>query len=113
MARAPVLEVRRRPLVHDSTWPIHGPCTTHRGSSESVWEPIPATGRHSGSRSPIHSDHPSIAITRAYQRARNNWDFDPQGIERSSDAGGMDSFDTCNPSFHLNHVWGFQLRRIA
>src|SRR4029450_209287 len=81
--------------------------------SESVWEPILATGCHSGSRCPIHFDHPSIAITRAYQRARNNWDFDPQGIERSSDAGGMDRLDTCNPSFHLNHVRGFQLRSIA
>ena len=50
---------------------------------------------------PIHLDHPVIAITRAYQRARNNWDFDPQGIEHSSDAGGMDSLDTCNPSLQL------------
>src|SRR5215831_13690532 len=65
------------------------------------------------SRCTIHSDHPSIAITSAYQRVRNNWDFDLQGIERSSDAGGMDSFDTCNPSFQLNHVRGFQLRSIA
>src|SRR5499427_8739932 len=87
--------------------------TPHRGSSESVREPIPATGRHEGSRCPIHFDHPSIAITSAYQRARNNWDFDPQGIERSSDAGGMDSLDTCNPSFQLNHVRRFQLCSIA
>src|SRR5215472_6821241 len=65
------------------------------------------------SRCTIHSDHPTIAVTRADQRARNNWDFDPQGIEGSSDAGGMDSLDTCNSSFHLNHVRGFQLRRIA
>src|SRR5215813_10392104 len=65
------------------------------------------------SRSPLHLDHPIIAITRAYQCARNNWNFDPQGIERSSDAGGMDSLDTCNPCFQLNHVWGFQLRSIA
>src|SRR5262245_63248875 len=82
-------------------------------SSESVWEPILATGCHSGSRCPINFDHPSIAITRAYQRARNNWDFDPQGIERSSDESGMDRLDTCNPSFQLNHVRGFQLRSIA
>src|SRR5262245_44815084 len=65
------------------------------------------------SRCTIHSDHPTIAITRADQRARNNWDFDPQGIECNSDACGMDSLDTCNPSFHLNHVRGFQLRSIA
>src|SRR5262245_4177859 len=65
------------------------------------------------SRCPIHFDHPSIAITSAYQRGRNNWDFDPQGVERISDAGGMDRLDTCNPSFHLNHVRGFQLRSIA
>src|SRR5215471_11513333 len=69
-----------------------------------------ASGR---SRCPIHSDHPTIAITRAYQRARNNWDFDPQAIERSPNAGGMDSLDTCNSSFHLDHVRGFQLRSIA
>src|SRR5262250_2683056 len=60
-----------------------------------------------------HLDHPIIAITRAYQCAGNDWNFDPQGIERSSDAGGMDSLDTCNPCFQLNHVWGFQLRSIA
>src|SRR5262249_47568079 len=65
------------------------------------------------SRCTIHLDHPSIAITRAYQRARNNWDLDPQGIERSSNAGGMDSLDTCNPSFQLNHVRRFQLCSIA
>src|SRR5215470_7542097 len=65
------------------------------------------------SRCTIHSDHPTIAVTRADQRARNNWDFDPQGIECNSDACGMDSLDTCNSSFHLNHVRGFQLRRIA
>src|SRR5262249_13861277 len=65
------------------------------------------------SRCTIHLDHPSIAITRAYQRARNNWNFDPQGIERSTNAGGMDSLDTCNPSFHLNQVWGFQLRSVT
>src|SRR5262249_27553090 len=65
------------------------------------------------SRCPLHVDHPIIAITRAYQCARNNWNFDPQGIERSSDSGGMDSLDTCNPCFQLNHVWGFQLRSIA
>src|SRR5215831_16764080 len=64
-------------------------------------------------RCTIHLDHPSIAITRAYQRTRNNRNFDPQGIERSTNAGGMDSLDTCNPSFHLNHVWGFQLRSIT
>src|SRR5262252_9922263 len=87
--------------------------TPHRGSSESVREPIPATGRHEGSRCPIHFDHPSIAITHAYQRARNNWDFDPQGIERSSDAGGMDSLDTCDSSLQLNHVRGFQLCGVA
>src|SRR5262247_1024645 len=65
------------------------------------------------SRCPLHLDHPIIAITRAYQCARNHWNFDPQGIERSSDSGGMDSLDTCNPCFQLNHVWGFQLRSIA
>src|SRR5262249_48601338 len=66
------------------------------------------------SRCPLlHLNHPIIAITRAYQCARNNWNFDPQGVERSSDAGGMDSLDTCNPCFQLNHVWGFQLRSIA
>src|SRR5215472_12593681 len=65
------------------------------------------------SRCTIHSDHPTIAVTRADQRARNNWDFDPQGIECNSDACSMDSLDTCNSSFHLNHVRGFQLRRIA
>src|SRR5215472_14389994 len=65
------------------------------------------------SRCTIHSDHPTIAITRADQRARNNWDFDPQGIECNSDACGMDSLDTCNPSFQLNHVRGFQLRSIT
>src|SRR5262247_1484436 len=70
-------------------------------------------GHRGRSRCTIHVDHPSIAITRAYQRARNNWNFDPQGIERSTNAGGMDSLDTCNPSFHLNHVWGFQLRSIT
>src|SRR5215510_12911924 len=73
---------------------------------------IPAVVPRS-SRCQIHFDQPTIAITRAYQRARNNWDFDPQCIERSSDAGGMDSLDTCNPSFQLNHVRGFQLRSIA
>src|SRR6516164_2719519 len=65
------------------------------------------------SRCLIYSDHPTIAVTRADQRAGNNWDFDPQGIECNSDACGMDSLDTCNSSFHLNHVRGFQLRRIA
>src|SRR5215510_5454195 len=65
------------------------------------------------SRCTIHLDHPSVAITRAYQRGRNNWDFDPQCIERSSNAGGMDSLDTCNPSFQLNHVRRFQLCSIA
>src|SRR5215468_2983954 len=65
------------------------------------------------SRCTIHSDHPTIAVTRADQRARNNWDFDPQGIECNSDACGMDSLDTRNSSFHLNHVRGFQLRSIA
>src|SRR5215468_6049866 len=65
------------------------------------------------SRCTIHSDHPTIAVTRADQRARNNWDFDPQGIECNSDACGMDSLDTCNSSFHLNHVRGFQLRSIV
>src|SRR5215469_1991842 len=65
------------------------------------------------SRCTIHSDHPTIAVARADQRARNNRDFDPQGIECNSDACGMDSLDTCNSSFHLNHVRGFQLRRIA
>src|SRR5262249_44049414 len=53
-------------------------------------------GHRGGSRCTIHLDHPSIAITRAYRRARNNWNFDPQGIERSTNAGGMDSLDTCN-----------------
>src|SRR5262249_36166587 len=52
-------------------------------------------GHRGRSRCTIHLDHPSIAITRAYQRARNNWHFDPQGIERSTNAGGMDSLDTC------------------
>src|SRR5262245_17280693 len=65
------------------------------------------------SRCLLHLDHPIIAITRAYQCARNNWNFDPQGIECSSDPGGMDSLDTCNPSFQLNHVRRFQLRSIA
>src|SRR5215468_9187589 len=65
------------------------------------------------SRCTFHLDHPSIAITRAYQRGKNNWDFDPQCIERSSNAGGMDSLDTCNPSFQLNHVRRFQLCSIA
>src|SRR5262245_22920559 len=46
------------------------------------------------SRCTIHSDHPTIAVTRADQRARNNWDFDPQGIECNSDACGMDSLDS-------------------
>src|SRR5262245_1351880 len=70
-------------------------------------------GHRGRSRCTIHVDHPSIAITRAYQRARNNWNFDPQGIERSTNAGGMNSLDTCNPSFQLNHVWGFQLPSIT
>src|SRR5215472_2635243 len=65
------------------------------------------------SRCLLHLNHPTIAITRAYQRARNNRDFDAQGIERSSDAGGMDSLDTCNSRFQLNHVRGFQLRSVA
>src|SRR5262245_32280518 len=65
------------------------------------------------SRCTIHLNHPTIAITRAYQRGRNNWDFDSQCIERSSYAGGMDSLDTCNPSFQLNHVRRFQLCSIA
>src|SRR5215468_7973082 len=65
------------------------------------------------SRCTIHSDHPTIAVTRADQRARNNWDFDPQGIECNADACGMDSLDTCNSSFQLNHVRRFQLRSIA
>src|SRR5215467_519448 len=65
------------------------------------------------SRCTIHSDLPTTAVTRADYRARNNWDFDPQGIECNSDACGMDSFDTCNSSFHLNHVRRFQLRSIA
>src|SRR5262245_18339217 len=65
------------------------------------------------SRCTIHSDHPTIAITRAEQRARNNWDFDSQGIECISDARGVDSLDTCDPSFQLNHVRGFQLRTIT
>src|SRR5215471_11571888 len=69
-----------------------------------------ASGR---SRCTIHSDYPTIAITSAYQRGGNDWDFDPQGIERGSDAGGMDSLDTCNPSFQLNHVRRFQLCSIA
>src|SRR5215510_2265159 len=73
----------------------------------------PVPGGEWSRRCPLHLDHPIIAITRAYQCARNNWNFDPQGIERSSDAGGMDSLDTCNPCFQLNHVWGFQLRGIA
>src|SRR5215831_644744 len=72
-----------------------------------------ASGHRGRSRCPIHVDHPIIAITRAYQRARNNWDFDPQGIERSSDAGGMDSLDTCDSSLQLNHVRGFQLCGVA
>src|SRR5262247_1343019 len=85
-----------------------------RGSTgPPVWSaPLPACISH-WSRCPLHLDHPIIAITRAYQCARNNWDFDPQGIERSSDAGGMDSLDTCNPCFQLNDVRGFQLRSIA
>src|SRR6516164_1203061 len=62
---------------------------------------------------PLSFDHPSIAITRAYQRARNNRDFDSQSIDRSSNAGGMDSLDTCNSSFQLNHVRRFQLCGIA
>src|SRR5262249_17695331 len=72
-----------------------------------------ATQPSGKSRCTIHLDHPSIAITRAYQRARNNWDFDTQGIERSSNAGSMDSLDTCDPSFQLNHVRRFQLCSIA
>src|SRR5262252_8911428 len=65
------------------------------------------------SRCTIHSDLPTTAVTRADYRARNNWDFDAQGIECNSDACGMDSLDTCNSSFQLNHVRGFQLRSIA
>src|SRR5215510_14622469 len=65
------------------------------------------------SRCTNHLDHPTVAITRAYQRGRNNWDFALQCIERSSNAGGMESFDTCNPSFQLNHVQRFQLCSIA
>src|SRR5215831_2477719 len=65
------------------------------------------------SRCAVHIDHPTITITRAYQRAGNNWDFDPQGIERSSNTGGVDSLDTCNSSFQLNHVRRFQLCSIA
>ena len=65
------------------------------------------------SRCTIHSDLPTTAVTRTDYGARNNWDFDPQGIECSSDACGMDSLDTCNSSFHLNHVGGFQLRSIG
>jgi hypothetical protein len=88
--------------------------TGYRPGSKSVAILIDVSSRVSEwSRCPLHLDHPIIAITRAYQCARNNWDFDPQGIERSSDAGGMDSLDTCNPCFQLNHVWGFQLRSIA
>src|SRR5215472_13487823 len=64
-------------------------------------------------RRTTHVDHPGIAITRAYQRAGNNWNIYPQCIERSANAGGMDSLDTCNPSFQFNHVWGFQLRSIT
>src|SRR5262249_31754464 len=70
-------------------------------------------GAGAASRCPIHLDYPNITISRAYQLARNNWDFDSQGIERSSNAGGMNSLDTCNPSFQLNHVRRFQLCSIA
>src|SRR6516225_7412081 len=65
------------------------------------------------SRCTFHSDHPAIAVTRADDRDGNNRDFDPQGIECNSDACGMDSLDTCNSSFHLNHVRRFQVHRIA
>src|SRR6516225_6232712 len=65
------------------------------------------------SRCTIHSDLPTTAVTRADYRARNNWDFDTQGIECNADACSMNSFDTCNSSFHLNHVRRFQLRSIA
>src|SRR5215813_1275048 len=120
----PVLGPRRKPLAHGfhlaHPWAMNPTpriirigmrtpskrSVTIRNSSK--------VGHRGGSRCcTIHLDHPSIAITRAYQRARNNWNFDPQGIERSTNAGGMDSLDTCNPSFHLNHVWGFQLRSIT
>ena len=66
--------------------------TGYRPGSKSVAILIDVSSRVSEwSRCPLHLDHPIIAITRAYQCARNNWDFDPQGIERSSDAGGLAS----------------------
>src|SRR5215472_15132421 len=110
------------PLV-DTTVPVDRPESTQTQERETGYRPgrksvamliDVSSGVSEWSRCcPLHLDHPIISITRAYQCARNNWDFDPQRIERSSDAGGMDSLDTCNPCFQLNHVRGFQLRSIA
>src|SRR5258707_7787480 len=46
---------------------------------------------------PSDLDYPIITTARVHHRVGNNRNCDPQIIERVSDAGGMDSLNTCNP----------------